>query len=518
MITVNHRCSFLSAWLKAGSMSFLLLLSLSVIASPQDKKEVTFSHQTLLDLAKKRAQKPFKIPTQAPISLTRLDAETYQKIRFQQQSAIWGNSPTPFSIQLFAPGFLYKNLVDIDIVESGKSVPINVTESSFKVPNPEIANALARVGKYAGFRLHYPLSKGQEKNEFIIFQGASYFRAVSKGQLYGISARGLAIDVAEPKGEEHPTFTHFWIERPGKDQTAIVVHALLDSKSVTGAYRFGIYPNDPTRMDVKVTLFPRIDIPHIGLAPLTSMFLHGSMVPAKSTDYRRQVHNSQALAIKTGNGEHLWRPLNNPNSLQISGFMDEHTKGFGLIQRDRQFVNYQDLEAHYELRPSLWVEPIEDWGKGQVQLFEIPSNADNNDNIVAYWRPEGGLKKGQTFSYNYRLIWLNDINPMPSKTKIVRSAKGKLFEDGSREMIIDFSRIAVNQLNSISMNASSNHGKIIATELIANPSIDGARVFLRFQPEDADVAELRLQLMNKDTPISETWLYRWIKPSLFAGE
>ncbi|WP_289303097.1 glucan biosynthesis protein, partial [Methylophaga sp. UBA3996] len=191
---------------------------------------------------------------------------------------------------------------------------------------------------------------------------------------------------------------------------------------------------------------------------------------------------------------------------------------FGLIQRDRQFVNYQDLEAHYELRPSLWVEPIEDWGKGQVQLFEIPSNADTNDNIVAYWRPEGGLKKGQTFSYNYRLIWLNDINPMPSKTKIVRSAKGKLFEDGSREMIIDFSRIDVNQLNTISMNASSNHGKIIATKLIANPSIDGARVFLRFQPEDADVAELRLQLMNKDTPISETWLYRWIKPSLFAGE
>lgn len=517
-MTVNHRYSFLSPWLKTGSIVFLLLLSLNAVAASQNKNGVTFSHQTVVDLAEKRAQKPYKLPKQAPESLTRLSAETYQKIRFQQHAAIWGNSPTPFSIQLFSPGYLYKNLVDIDIVESGKSVPINVTESSFKVPNPEIASALAQVGKYAGFRLHYPLSKGQEKDEFIIFQGASYFRAVSKDQLYGVSARGLAIDVAEPKGEEHPTFTHFWIERPGKAQKAIVVHALLDSKRVTGAYRFGIYPDDPTRMDVKVTLFPRADIPHIGLAPLTSMFLHGSMVPSKSTDYRPQVHNSQALAINTGNDEHLWRPLNNPNSLQISGFMDQHIRGFGLIQRDRQFANYQDLEAHYELRPSLWVEPIEDWGKGQVQLFEIPSNADTNDNIVAYWRPEGGLKKGQTFSYSYHLIWLNDINPMPSKTKIVRSAKGKLFDDGSREMIIDFSHIEAKKLNAISIHASSNQGKIIETKLIANPSIDGARVFLRFQPDNADVAELRLQLKSENTPVSETWLYRWVKPSLFAGE
>lgn len=518
MMTVNHLYQSLSAFIKAVLCAFLLFFSLSSLASPENVKDAKFSHQTVLDLAKKLAKEPYKLPKQAPISLTRLDAETYQKIRFQQHAAIWGNSPSPFSIQLFAPGFLYKNLVNIDIVESGKSVPINVTESSFKVPNPVIAKALAQVGKYAGFRLHYPLNNSQDKNEFIIFQGASYFRAVSKGQLYGISARGLAIDVAEPKGEEHPTFTHFWIERPGREQKAIVVHALLNSKSVTGAYRFGIYPDDPTHMDVKVTLFPRADIPHIGLAPLTSMFLHGGMVPAKSTDYRPEVHNSQALAITTGNNEHLWRPLNNPSSLQISGFMDEHTKGFGLIQRDRQFVNYQDLEAHYELRPSLWVEPIEDWGKGQVQLFEIPSNADSNDNIVAYWRPEGGLKKGQTFSYNYRLIWLNDINPMPGKTKIVRSAKGQPSEDGNRVMIIDFSQISTEQLKTLSINASSNHGKIVKTKLIANPNIDGARVFLTFNPENADVAELRLQLMNKNIPISETWLYRWIKPGLFTGE
>ncbi len=517
-MTVNHLHLNLCILFKTVILSFLLFVSSTSFAAPQNEKGEIFSHQTVLDLAKKRAQKPYKLPKQAPISLTRLDAETYQKIRFQQHAAIWGNSPTPFSIQLFAPGFLYKNMVDIDIVESGKNVPIDVTESSFKVPTPEIAKALAQVGKYAGFRLHYPLNNTEDKKEFIIFQGASYFKAISKGQLYGISARGLAINVAEPQGEEHPVFRHFWIERPGKEQKAIVVHALLDSKSVTGAYRFGIYPDDPTHMDVKVTLFPRVDIPHIGLAPLTSMFLHGAMVPEKSTDYRPEVHNSEALAITTGNNEHLWRPLNNPNTLQISGFMDEHTKGFGLIQRDRQFASYQDLQAHYELRPSLWVEPIADWGKGQVQLFEIPSNADTNDNIVAYWRPEGGLKKGQTFSYSYRLVWLNDINPMPTKTKIVRSAKGKLFDDGSREMVIDFSHIDEKLLNTISINASINHGKITQTKLIANPNIQGARVLLRFQAKDTDVAELRLQLMNNDTPISETWLYRWIKPGLFTGE
>lgn len=279
------------------------------------------------------------------------------------------------------------------MVENSHAFPIELTETAFNVPSDAIEKLLTQVGQYAGIRLHYPINDEGIKDEFIMFQGASYFRALSKGQTYGLSNRGLAIDVAQPKGEEYPLFKRFWVERPSKYQTAIVVHALLDSQSVTGAYRFGIYPGSPTRVEVDVTLFPRRDIQYVGLAPLTSMFLYGGLDSPDKPDYRPAVHNSEGLQIDRGNGERLWRPLNNPNKLQISAFGDEDIKGFGLIQRHRNFDYYQDLESNYHLRPSAWIEPLNDWGKGQLTLLEIPSNAETNDNIVAYWEPKGGLKK-----------------------------------------------------------------------------------------------------------------------------
>lgn len=500
--------------LLAGS---IVLSKTAIAADTSQQGKQSFSTQTVIDMAKALAQSPFEPPAEAPNSLAEMDYSTYRQINFQQRAAIWGDSPSKFSIQLFAPGFLYKKLVDIDIVEAGNTSPIELTQSSFKVPQESIAEILAQVGKYAGFRLHYPLNTQDYKDEFVVFQGASYFRAVSKGQLYGVSARGLAIDVAEPQGEEHPIFTHFWIERPGQGQKAIVVHALLDSESVAGAYRFGIYPDDPTRMDVKAVLYPRRDIEHVGLAPLTSMFMHSSLVPSKAPDYRSAVHDSEALAITTGSGEHLWRPLNNPDTLQLSAFMDEQPKGFGLIQRHRQFNFYQDLEANYHKRPSIWVKPLNDWGTGQVQLVEIPSDSEANDNIVAYWRPEGGLKKGEAFSYSYRLTWPDDINPMPNQVQVVRSAGGqKLFND-HREMVIDFSHINANNIENITVDASISHGNILETVLQANPETGGARAFISFDTQDADIAELRVQLKQEGKALSETWLYRWIKPKLFAG-
>lgn len=501
---------------------FLLMLltcfPLHALANQNAAQEGTpFSHQTVIDLAKALSKKAFHAPAKAPESLTNLDYSEYRKINFQQRAAIWGNSPARFSIQLFAPGFLYKHLIDVDIVENGRAFPVSVTEDSFRVPRESIAKTLAQIGKYAGFRLHYPLNSDDYKDEFVVFQGASYFRAVSKGQQYGLSARGLAIDVAEAQGEEHPIFRRFWIERPSKNQKAVVVHALLDSPSITGAYRFGIFPDDPTRMDVNVVLFPRRDLNHVGLAPLTSMYMHGTMKPSKKPDYRPAVHDSGALAIKTGGGERLWRPLNNPQTLQISAFLDKNPQGFGLIQRHRDFRDYQDLEANYHKRPSAWVKPLNNWGEGQVQLVEIPSEQETNDNIVAYWRPKEVLKKGQKYSYSYRLSWPDDIQTTDHGTKIIRSAGGlKLFDD-HREIVIDFSHIKADEMKDIHIDASIDKGSIVEYHLQHNPETGGARLFLSFDEGDADVVELRVQLTKNDKPISETWLYRWLKPKLFAG-
>lgn len=469
-----------------------------------------FSEATVTRVARQLAREPFKESEKAPERLTQMDYSTYRKINFQQNAAIWGNTPTKFSIQLFAPGFLYENLVDIDVVENGRAYPVRVTESSFRVPEPSLAKTLAEVGKYAGIRLHYPINRPDYKDEFIVFQGASYFRAVSRGQVYGISARGLVIDVAQPKGEEYPIFKKFWIERPSSRQEAIVVHALLDSKSVTGAYRFGIYPGAPTRLDVDVHLFPRSDIEHVGLAPLTSMFMHGPMDEPDKPDYRPAVHDSGALAIIKGNGERLWRTLNNPHGLQISAFMDAHTEGFGLIQRHRRFGYYQDLEAKYHRRPSAWVAPQGDWGKGRVELVEIPSDSEANDNIVAYWRPDGGLKKDQPFSHSYRLTWPDDKTAAANNVRIVRSASGKkLFED-SRQVVIDYSPLSPADIKKIQVNAGISEGRIVESRIQPNPPIKGARVFVNFTPGDAEVAELRVQLKKAGKPVAATWLYRYI--------
>ena len=239
---------------------------------------------------------------------------------------------------------------------------------------------------FSGLRINSPINRPNVFDEVLVFQGASYFRGVSRGQAYGLSARGLAIDVAQPSGEEFPFFRTFWVERPARSSRQLVVHALLDSPGATGAYTFRIAGGAPTTVDVDVKLFPRRDLMHVGVAPLTSMFLFGGNNRSRMSDFRRAVHDSDGLAIAT-QGEQLWRPLANPRRLQVSAFSVQDLKGFGLIQRHRSFSDYEDLEANYERRPSAWIEPVGSWGNGTVRLVEIPSEEEIHDNIVAYWNP-----------------------------------------------------------------------------------------------------------------------------------
>lgn len=471
-----------------------------------------FSHQSVIDLAKSLADVPMQPVAKAPKALTDMDYSTYRQINFQQNQAVWGNTPTKFSVQLFAPGFLFKDLVSINVVENGKAFPLTMSPDSFSTPNDEINQLISQVGKYAGLRLHYPINREDYNDEFIVFQGASYFRAVSKGQSYGLSARGLAVDVAQPKGEEFPMFTQFWIERPSSSQDAIVVHALLDSKSVTGAYRFGIYPGKPTRVDVKATLFPRVNLKHVGVAPLTSMFMHNNSLDASDIpDYRPAVHDSEGLQILTGKGEMLWRPLNNPKSLEVSAFSDQSPKGFGLIQRRRSFYDYQDLEATYESRPSAWIKPLNDWGEGHVELVEIPSDAESNDNIVAYWQPKGGFKQGESYTYQYLMTWSNDTPVMMDQPRVVRSAKGTKLFGQHPEVVIDYNKMGDVDPNTITVDANISQGEILEALVVKHPHNKGVRVYVTFDPKNADVSELRVALKQNDEAIAPTWLYRWLK-------
>ena len=468
-----------------------------------------FSKTQVLDAARELSKEPFVEPKKVPDALLKLDYSAYRRINYNKRAAIWGGTPTKFSVEMFAPGNLYASGVDIYVVENGKAFPAPVNENSFDTPTKEVAQLLAKVGQLAGFRLHFPLNREDYQDEFIVFQGASYFRAVSKGQTYGLSARGLAIDVAEPTGEEFPVFKKFWIERPSSQADAIVVHALLDSKRVSGAYRFGIYPDDPTRLDVEATLFPRAELKHVGLGALTSMFLFGSIDRSDLPDYREAVYDSTGLAMHTGSGERLWRPLNNPVDLQVSAFMDKNPKGFGLILRDRRAEAFEDEEAGYQTRPSAWITPVGEWGPGNVQLVEIPTPVETNDNIVAYWRPKAPLVAGQEYTFSYRLSWPND-NPLPQGFgRVRRSAYGHKLGTELPQMVIDYRGLPeAIPVKEIALEASVNRGKV--TEVVAQDLPDGRmRVFLTFEPEGTGPVEIRLQPKHKGAPIGETWLYRW---------
>ena len=258
----------------------------------------------------------------------------------------------------------------------------------------------------AGFKLIYPLN-GPKLDEIVSFLGASYFRPIGREQTYGASARGLAIDTATGRQEEFPAFRSFWLVKPEPDAHEFTVWALLDSPGASGAFSFRIRPGARTIVDATAILFMRHDLTLMGVAPLTSMFFTGKTNPARN-DFRPEVHDSDGLFIVSGIGERIWRPLSNPSALAVSSFLATNPRGFGLLQRERTFAQYQDTTANYHARPSLFVEPDGDWGDGEVRLVEIPTNSEYHDNVVAFWVPREPARRGQRLEYRYRTSALID--------------------------------------------------------------------------------------------------------------
>ncbi len=377
-------------------------------APAPDKPPVTypFSFDTLLADAKRRAATPYAPQhNRLPAGLDKLSPEQYRSIRFNPDAGIWRTEQLPFRLELLRAGYNMQTSVTVSTVEDGVAQDVVATPAMFEMES----TLPAQLGKVSlplsGFRVRSRINSNKVWDEFLVFQGASYFRAVAKSLLYGLSARGLAINTAEPSGEEFPAFTHFWIERPGAHAGALVIYALLESESTTGAYRFTVQPGVETLTDVDLTLFPRTEMRVAGIAPLTSMFLFDETNRGRLDDYRPEVHDSDGLQIAAASGEQIFRPLANPIKLQVSTFTTQQPKGFGLVQRSRQQSDFQDFDAQYERRPSAWIEPQGDWGPGSVELVEIPSGRESNDNIVAFWRPAQSLTPGHPAHFAYRIVW-----------------------------------------------------------------------------------------------------------------
>jgi glucans biosynthesis protein len=471
-----------------------------------------FSREVLIDLAREMAARRYSPRATVPQDWLDLTYEEYQTRWFRSHDALWSKTDLPYNVDFFLPGLYFPRAVHVHVVEDGMARPVPFDLSLFDATDK--APALTEEGAlgYSGLRLRTELTEPGKKNEFCVFQGASYFRAIGTGQNYGLSARGLALKTGDPMGEEFPEFTAFWLEAPAPGQTHMVLHALLDSPSVTGAYRFHIEPGLACVMEVEATLFAREDMPHMGIAPLTSMFLFDRTNRTRFDDFRPAVHDSEGLLIRNGAGETIWRPLANPRHLQISAFADENPAGFGLMQRARKLSDYDDLEAHYHKRPSLWVEPRGDWGAGSVTLVEIPADKEIYDNIAAYWRPRGEVPAGRRTDLAYRLTWGGDPQLPNALPRVTDTSTGeRIFGDPGRIMTIDYAPHVLfdDGPEALTLHISSPHVETSKGVLQRNPETGGMRLAFSFDPKDRDLVELRAQLRKDGAPASEVWLYRW---------
>lgn len=486
------------------------LLAANRTAAAQPAGATSFGPASVRQIARELASKAYQAPDEKlPDSLSNLNYDQYRAIRFLPDHALWRGEKLPFEVQFFHRGFFYKNRVDIYQVINGKALPIPYHPDDFSFGETKPPPANADLG-FAGFRIHAPINRPDYYDEVCVFLGASYFRAVAKGEVYGLSARGLSINTGEPKGEEFPLFKAFWIEKPVPNATSIVVHALLDSKSAAAAYRFTIRPGTTTVFDVEMSLYPRVDLDHAGLAPMTSMFFFGPNDRIDVDDFRPSVHDSDGVAIYNGRGEQLWRPLSNPRDLQISTFSDVNPRGFGLMQRERNYFTYQDLESKFERRPSLWAEPIGDWGEGSVQLIEIPTKEEIHDNIAAFWNPKIPLKAKAEHNFTYRLHWGPDAPKAHVLARFSRTGVGARGE-GTKLFVLELTGDGLKDVDPKKVRGVVTAEKASVKNIVTqpNPETKGWRLSFEIPVKDKTPVELRASLMQDDRPLSEVWVYRW---------
>lgn len=477
-----------------------------------------FGFEDVAQRAQALAAQPYKQPeSPVPRELLDLGYDQYRDIRFKPEQAIWRNRDLPFEIQLFHPGFYFRNPVRINLIHSEGVSPFPFKSSLFDYGrlNPKLDPGRYGDIGYAGLRIHYNLNTPDYKDEVLVLQGASYFRALGKDQRYGLSARGLAVDTGMLSGEEFPIFSEYWIAWPRAKDQHLVIYALLESRRVTGAFRFELRPGVTTTMDVQSRLYLRDNVSKLGIAPLTSMFLFGENQRSGPEDFRPEVHDSDGLLVHTGAGEWIWRPLVNPKRLIVTSFGTTNPKGFGLMQRDRTWEHYEDLEARYERRPSAWVEPKGDWGAGRVELVMIPTPDETNDNIVAYWVPDNPPPVGRGYDMSYRLSWQMQEEARPPTGWAVQSRRGRGWTreaDDSLRMVVDFDGPKLRELKPdakvLGAMWLSDNGELMDRQVFRNEVTGGWRLSFRFRRNDPDKpVEMRAFLKNDQDVLTETWSY-----------
>ena len=490
-----------------------------------------FDFEALKRRARALAAEPYVAPP-APSAqvLERIDYDAHGKIRFKPEMALWAKGPSPWPVTFFHLGRFFQKPVRMHVVEGGKAREIVYDASYFEMPADSPARELASGIGFAGFRFQesrtgHPGPTRErldwQRNDWVAFLGASYFRAIGELYQYGLSARGIAIDPAvADRPEEFPDFTHIWLETPEAASESVVVHALLSGPSVAGAVRLRMHRAKGVTMEIEKALYLRSDVKRLGIAPLTSMYWYSEKAKPTAIDWRPEVHDSDGLVIWTGAGERACRPLNNPARTTVSSFIDEKPRGFGLVQRDRVPGHYLD-GVHYERRPSLWVETQGDWGRGSVQLIEIPTDDEIHDNIVAMWVPEGPARAGASYEFRYKLHWLADEPFAGELGRVVATRLGNGGRPGTarprglRKFMVEFKGPALEAIPfgvkpEVVLSASRGNFSYVFAEAVPNDVPGHWRAQFDLNVAGEDPVEMRCYLRAGDKVLTETWLYQYV--------
>ncbi len=466
-----------------------------------------FGFKQVVGQARELSRHAYQPPPKVPSRFRELDFDQWNGIRSRPDKPLWPGGP--FHVLMRPAGYLFSRPVTIHLVDGSGVHVIPFQPDRFDYDAARIGGSLPSNLGYAGFRLLYRINSPDRFDEFLNFLGASYFRAVPRDGRYGLSARGLAIDTAEPGGEEFPRFSAFWLVRPAPDARQMTVYALLDSPSATGAYRFVIRPGKSTTVAVKATVFLRKPVKKLGLAPLTSMYYYGVGDHRPSNSPFPAIHDSDGLLIHAGNGKWTWRPLDNPKHVLISRFPLRHVKGFGLMQRDRRFKDYQSLAIHYQDRPSAWITPAGDWGAGHVELVEFGTGNSNTDNVTAYWVPDEVPPPGKPLHIAYTIDWQLREPVRSPAGRVVATLVGGDATQGTTKFVIDYSG---KELASLGKD-SGIHGvvevdpdtKIVENRILKNPHVDGWRQVIQVLPLPDRRVRVRAWLARGDHRVTEVW-------------
>jgi periplasmic glucans biosynthesis protein len=509
----------MASMLKVCASVVMLLVGVLHVASAQTPQP-RFSYETVVDEARRLAAAPYGPPDErgVPAELRKLGYDQFQRIRFKSEGTLWRDQPGFFRAQFFPAAFLYTRPVTIHVVDDGVAATLSPRSDLFDWSAAGLSDPLPDTIAFSGVRLLFPLHTPRRDDEIAAFLGASYFRLLGREQVYGVSARGLAIDTGLPQKEEFPYFRAFWLVRPPPAAREVVLFALLDSPSLTGAYEFLLRPGTETTAEVRLTLFARQEVSLLGLAPLTSMYLSGESTGPREGDFRPEVHDSDGLLIESAEGEWIWRPLTNPRALTVTSFSHGDPRGFGLLQRDREFAHYQDLQALYHRRPSMWVEPVGRWGEGEIRLLEIPSNAEIHDNVAAFWAPAGRPRPQEPYAVSYRLHAFWDAARLSPRGRVVatRMASTRLPGTGpagaARRFIVEFGGgdlAGFRTEQPVEGQIDLSSGKLTHSRVEPIAASRSWRLTFDVEPDGKSAIDMRAYLRLYDEALTETWTYLW---------